>query len=207
MAYFPFFTDLSRREGLIAGGGAVALRKAKALLEYDAKLTVAAPELLPEFRELPGVRLIPRPFAPELLEGKWFVIAATDDPDENRKIAVLCRQRNILVNVVDDREACTFLFPALVHEGCLSVGISTGGASPSGAGWLKNQIRALLPDNFGELLEYLGAQRETVRTAFPTDEKRRAAVYARLFDACMAAGRPLHQEEFDAIIRQAEERT
>ena len=207
MAYFPFFMDLSRRKGLIVGGGAVALRKARALLEYEAKLTVAAPELLPEFRKLPGVRLLRQPFTPELLEGTWFVIAATDDPDENRKIAALCRQRDILVNVVDDREACTFLFPALVHEGCLSVGISTGGASPSGAGWLKEQIRALLPEGVGELLEYLGAQRETVRAAFPADEKRRAAVYAHLFDACMAAGRPLRQEEFDAMIRQAEERT
>ena len=112
MAYFPFFMDLSRRKGLIVGGGAVALRKARALLEYEAKLTVAAPELLPEFRKLPGVRLLRQPFTPELLEGTWFVIAATDDPDENRKIAALCRQRDILVNVVDDREACTFLFPA-----------------------------------------------------------------------------------------------
>ena len=46
MGYFPFFMDLEGREGLVVGGGAVALRKLQKLLPYGPRLTVAAPELL-----------------------------------------------------------------------------------------------------------------------------------------------------------------
>ena len=46
MGYFPFFVDLEGREGLVVGGGAVALRKLQKLLPYGPRLTVAAPELL-----------------------------------------------------------------------------------------------------------------------------------------------------------------
>ena len=49
MAYFPFFVDLSGREGLIVGGGAVALRKVQKLLPYGPRLTVVAPEISPKF--------------------------------------------------------------------------------------------------------------------------------------------------------------
>ena len=59
-----------------------------------------------------------------------FVIAATSDEALNARIAKLCEERNILVNVVDDKEKCGFLFPSLIREGKLSIGISTEGASP-----------------------------------------------------------------------------
>lgn len=145
MAYFPFFVDLTGQRGLIAGGGTVALRKAEKLIPYGPALTVAAPDLLPGFEALPGLTLLRRPFTPRLLEGMRFVIAATGDPALNHRIAALCRERGVLVNVVDDRDWCTFLFPALVREGPLSVGISTGGASPTGAVWVKERLEGLLP--------------------------------------------------------------
>ena len=48
MGYFPFFMELEGREGLVVGGGAVALRKLQKLLPYGPRLTVAAPEIRPE---------------------------------------------------------------------------------------------------------------------------------------------------------------
>ncbi len=130
MAYFPFFIDLEQKEGLIVGGGRVALGKARRLLPYGPRLTVAAPQIFPDFYELEGIALLEEPFVPEILDGKCFVIAATGDVPLDRRIARLCRERDILVNVVGDREACTFLFPALVKRGDLSIGISTGGPTP-----------------------------------------------------------------------------
>ena len=56
MGYFPFFMDLEGWEGLVAGGGTVALRKIEKLLPYGPRLTVAAPELLPEIENTPGDR-------------------------------------------------------------------------------------------------------------------------------------------------------
>ena len=69
MAYFPFFVDLNGKTGLIVGGGAVALRKARKLLPYGPRLTVVAPALRPEFQELEGVALLRRPFEEADLEG------------------------------------------------------------------------------------------------------------------------------------------
>ena len=100
---------------------------------------MAAPELLPEIENTPGLTLVRRVFTPSMLEGKRFVIAATDDPEANREIAALCRERGVLVNAVDDKEQCTFLFPALLKRGELTLGVSTAGASPSAAAWVRRR--------------------------------------------------------------------
>ncbi len=200
MGYFPFFIELADQEGLIVGGGVTALRKLQKLLLYGPRLTVAAPEFCPEIQNTLGVTLLRQPFVDELLDGKSFVIAATDDPALNHRISLLCGRRKIPVNVVDDKEACTFLFPALVKKGELSIGISTGGASPSAAIYLKERIEALVPDNIEELLEYLEAQRETARTFF-AEESCRKAFLKELFLLCLQKERTLNQEETEQVLR------
>lgn len=199
MAYFPFFMDVSAGDGLVVGGGAVALRKVEKLLPYAPRLTVCAPSFLPEFQALPGLTLLRRPFEPSMVDGTLFVIAATGDRALNRQISALCRERRIPVNAVDDRDACTFLFPALVKRGPLSVGISTGGASPTAAVHWKEQIDRLIPEDAGALLDYLDGLRETVKEAVP-DGMERAAVFSILFDTCLEKGWPLSDEWLDGLL-------
>lgn len=194
--------DLSRQNGLIVGGGTVALRKIQKLLPYEAHLTVCAPELLPEIGQISGLTLLRRPFEPGMLDKMDYVIAATDDTALNHQISGLCCGRGIPVNVVDDRDACTFLFPALVKQGDLSIGISTGGASPSAAVYLKERIAALLPENFGELLEYLDGLRDEVKAALP-DGRHRARFFSRLFDTCIQMGWPLSETQLRAMLLDA----
>ena len=202
MGYFPFFMDLEGWEGLVAGGGTVALRKIEKLLPYGPRLTVAAPELLPEIENTPGLTLVRRVFVPSMLEGKRFVIAATDDPEANREIAVLCRERGVLVNAVDDKEQCTFLFPALLKRGELTLGVSTAGASPSAAAWVRRRAAEAVPENFGELLDGLAALRPTVRQRVP--EARRADVFARLLAVGLEEGFPLPESVLTAILEDGE---
>lgn len=199
MAYFPFFMDLEGREGLIVGGGAVAARKAEKLLPFGPRLTVAAPEILPELEALPGLTLVRRAFEPSMLEGKFFVIAATDRREANREIAALCRARGILVNAVDDKDVCTFLFPALARRGELTVGVSTAGASPSAAVWVKERVEDLLPEDFGDLLAYLSSLRPRVRERVP--EERRAGAFSRLFALCLEGGFPLEEGALEAVLK------
>ena len=202
MGYFPFFVDLEDREGLIVGGGALALRKIQKLLPYGPRLTVAAPDILPEIGALTGISLLRQAFSPAMLEGKSFAIAATNDPDTNHAVAALCRERGILVNVVDDKDHCTFLFPALVKRGDLSIGVSTGGASPSAAVWAKQRIAAQIPEDFGDLLAYLAALRPVVRRR-ALDAAKHGAVFSRLFNACLETGFPLREAELSAILEGA----
>lgn len=205
MAYFPFFMDLTGADGLIAGGGTVALRKIEKLLPYGPRLTVAAPEISPEIRAIPGLTLLRRTLLEEDLAGRSFVIAATDKRAVNREIAALCRRRGILVNAVDDRKACTFLFPALVRRGELSIGISTGGASPTAAVYFKQQIEGLLPERTEELLDFLDGLRERVKREIP-EEWKRSQSFAALFQACMEARRPLTEAETAEVIRRKVEK-
>ena len=201
MGYFPFFAELEGREGLIIGGGAVAARKIQRLLPYGPRLTVAAPEILPEITGIPGLTLVRREFAPAMLEGKCFVIAATNHKETNRGAAALCRERGIPVNVADDKEACTFLFPALVKRGDLTVGITTAGASPSAAAWVRRRTAEAVPEDFGELVAYLASLRPVVRERVP--EAERAAVFSRLFSSCMEGGFPLEEAALEAALKGA----
>lgn len=203
MAYFPFFVDLEGKHGLIVGGGAVALRKAKKLLPYGPRLTVVAPELNRELQELHGMELLQRPFAETDLEGCEFAMAATDDRALNHYIAELCGQRHIPVNVADSREDSTFLFPALLRRGELSVGVSASGAAPAAAACIRDRFAEVLPDRLEEILAFLDRVREPVRQAVP-DGNVRKRLLTSLAAECMEAGRPLTEEEFRRRLADAE---
>lgn len=199
MSCFPFFMEIGGRPALIAGGGTVALRKIEKLLPYGPRLTVAAPDISAEIEALPGLRLLRRSFRPGDLEGMAFAIAATADREVNRRIAALCRARSIPVNVVDDPAACTFLFPALVKRGELSIGISSGGASPSAAVFVKDRVEALLPDHIEDILDFLKAVRPGVKVALPEEEVR-ARAFAALFRRCLEEGRGLTAPEIEDCL-------
>lgn len=199
MSYFPFFKEIEGASSLIVGGGRVALRKAEKLLPYGPRLTVIAPEFLPEFREM-DVILVKRRFHNfDITPNLEFVIAASDDEKQNEQIYLLCREQNIPVNVVDKPEYCTFIFPALVKKGNLSVGVSTSGASPSAAVWLKEEIEEILPDNIEEILEWLQAQRVIVKRQIE-EEEARSRCLKRLFHLCMEEGAPLSDEQRNQVI-------
>ena len=203
MAYFPFFVDLEDKRGLVVGGGAVALRKAEKLLPYGPRLTAVAPEFRPEFRELQGVELLRRPFEQTDLKDCDFAVVATDDRALNRDAAELCKERRIPVNVADSREDSTFLFPALLRRGELSVGVSASGASPAAAAWVRDRFAQALPENLEEILEFLEDVREPLRQAVPDGETRRRLL-ASLAVACMEAGRPLTEAELGRRLADAE---
>lgn len=199
MAYFPFFIDLDQKPGLVVGGGPVAARKIRTLLPYGPRLTVCAPSVLPELENLPGLTVRKEPFSPDLLEGAFFVIAATDDRELNRHIAGLCQARNLPVNVADPGTKSTFLFPSVVRRGPMTIGISTGGTSPTAAHVLKEQIEGLLPGNLEEILLWMAGMREELKGS-PLPQSQRSACLSRLFAAALLAGAPLSREEIQPLL-------
>lgn len=200
MPYFPMFIDLKNKPVLIVGGGTVALRKLQKLMPYGVLPTVIAPHILPEIETLHNVKLCKRSFSTSDLRPRpSLVIAATDNKTTNRKISVLCQKRHIPVNVADDPELCTFIFPALVQQGSFSAGISTGGASPVASAYFKERLRELLPKDLDKLLFWMESLRPTLKASIP-EQNKRAAVFRRLFDACIAKGAPLTQEETEKYI-------
>lgn len=204
MAYFPFFMDVGQMEGLIVGGGPVALRKALRLLEWGARLRVVAPKAEEGFLALErkGTLFLElRAWRPKDLEGADFVVAASSDRELNRQVAGECRRRGILFNTADGREAGGFLFPALVREGPVTVGICTGGASPVLAASLKERVREALPPGTGAAAECLGQWRGYVRERIGSQKEREAAFRA-LFEAAMDRGGAVSPEQAEEIVNR-----
>ena len=123
---------------------------------------------------------------------------AISDPGE--ELVRQCAREGIPVNVVDDLALCSFVFPALVRRGELSVGISTGGASPSAAQYIRRLVEEQVPDGFEEILDFLAARRAQLKSALPAE--RRSAAYAALFSRCMELGRALTDGEFSGFMEE-----
>lgn len=199
MAYFPFFVELSGKTGLIVGAGPVARRKIEKLLPFGPALRVVAPEAEAALEALPGVTVQRRPFRPEDLEGADFAVAAAGSAEIDAQVARLCRQAGIPVNVADGGEEGTFLFPALIRRGMLTVGVSTGGASPGAAAALRDRMAAALPEQTEDLLEYLRRARERARV-LPGAARHR--LLAELLERCLEAERPLTEAETEQVFHK-----
>ena len=177
MNYFPVFFNLTGQKVLVVGAGEVALRKVSLLVRTGARITVVAPQILPELRERATrgqLTLNEREFIPADLDHARLVIVATSRRAINRWIANLSDARAIPVNVVDDREASRFIVPAIIDRDPVLVAISTGGTSPVLARRLRERLEAFIPKRLGEwalwLLELRKATSERLRN---TAERRR----------------------------------
>jgi uroporphyrin-III C-methyltransferase/precorrin-2 dehydrogenase/sirohydrochlorin ferrochelatase len=176
---FPVFLDLAGRRVLLVGGGAVATRKAAALLEAGADVVVGAPVLSDALAQAVAEgRLGHRPgrFEPAWLEGAWLVIAATDDAEVNAAVAREAETRRLWVNVVDDAPRCSFQVPARVERGPLQVAISSRGEAPMLARWLRESLETELDPGLGQLAEWLGSKRDVLRERFPDSVRRRQVI-------------------------------
>ncbi|MFC2122803.1 bifunctional precorrin-2 dehydrogenase/sirohydrochlorin ferrochelatase [Bacteroidota bacterium] len=147
--YYPISLNLSGKKCVVVGGGVVALRKVRGLLEHGASVEVISPSVCSDISALAdagkiGVRV--KRYEPGDLDGAFLVIVATAESDTNQEVAREARRRKVLVNVVDDPEQSDFNVPSIVRQGDLIIAISTGGKSPA----LSRKIRTRLEKNFGE---------------------------------------------------------
>ena len=212
MAYFPFFADIEGKKWLIAGGGEVACRKVRDLSPYGAVIQVVSPCLSQglldmEQRSVYGdaLSVARRGFEDSDIEDTDFVIAATSDTELNSHISSLCRMKQIPVNVVDVKEECSFIFPSIVRDDPVVVGISTGGMSPVIARYLKARIREAIPEGLGALTARLGGYRAQVKALFPHSPAVRSAVFYELAQEGLEHGCCLTDTQAETIINRKRE--
>src|SRR4051812_46792939 len=151
-------TNLDAALCVVVGGGSVAERKVEALLESAAQVTVISPTLTPRLTTwVAEGRLvhIDRAFDSGDLADATLVIAATDDPQVNAEVAHTAHRARILVNVVDDPAAGSFNTVAAVRQGDLLLAISTGGASPAVAAFVRRKLAGSFGPEYSELLVIL----------------------------------------------------
>lgn len=207
MAYFPMFVDMTERECLIVGGGNVAYRKVIVMLDFGAKVTVVAEDICDELRKLTiddiaskdksgsytankenRITFIKRRFERKDCDGMEMVIAATDDNVLNHEIAEYCKAKDIMVNAVDQKADCSFIFPSYIKEKNLVAAFSSGGNSPVLTQYLKGKEQEILTPFLGELNEYMGQIREKVIAQYDTEAERKR-VFKEILCAAIDNGR------------------
>lgn len=188
MSLYPLFADLRDREVLVVGGGDVASRKVEALLHAGARVCVCSPALAPALERLRSRGALEHrleDFDPDWLDDVWLVIAATDDPAFNARLAAEAKQRRKLANIVDDAVLSTFQVPAVVDRSPLVVAISSGGAAPMLARRLRERLETQIDHSWGALAALFQKHRAAIRERFPDLGKRR-----RWYDAVIDSSIP-----------------
>jgi len=161
--FYPVNLDIKGRHCLVVGGGAVASRQAKTLMECGAVVTVVSPdfsETLHLLAQNAGITLIQRPYHTNDLDEKFLVIGATNDEELNRRINADAEQRNMLCNIADAPDICNFILPAIIRRGDLCLAVSTSGKSPAFAKKLRKDLEKTFGDEYALFLKLMGEIRE-----------------------------------------------
>ncbi len=195
MSLFPIFVKLEGRLVVVVGGGAVAEGKIPGLLSGEARVRVIAPAVTPKIAEwvrFAKIDWLPKSFDPADLQNAFLVISATSAPGVNEAVFLEAESRGILCNAVDDIEHCHFYYGAVVQRGDLQIAISTNGKSPALAQRLRQELEAQFGPEYETWLQWLGAARETLRSADPNPESAKTLLH-------QLASKPM----FDLFVRQA----
>lgn len=177
MPFYPINLHLAGRICAVVGGGAVAERKATALLAAEAKVTVFSPQLTPRLAQMAEARRIvhiARAYEQDDLKGFFLVICATDNKAVNRLAAEEAQQNGALVNVADNPGLGNFSVPAQVASGDLLLTVSTGGKTPVMARRLREELARTYGPEYGAYIALLGRLRSEIKAQLTTAKEREA---------------------------------
>lgn len=151
----------------------MAYRKVCSLKDAGADVIVVSPDICPEMADAEGITLINTNYDEKYLEGASLVIAATDNEAVNEKVALDAGKRNLIVNVVDRPELCSFIVPSTITRGELCISISTGGASPAVAKKIRKELETIFGAEYEKYLDLLTKMRSIAMSDIKDSAKRR----------------------------------
>ena len=117
--------SMAGRRAVVVGGGQVALRRTRSLLESGAHVVVIAPSVTAELADLP-VTILRRRYRDGDLSAAWLAHAATDDPDVNARVAAEAERHRIWCVRADDGAASAAWTPAVTRHGEVTVAVTAG---------------------------------------------------------------------------------
>lgn len=179
--FYPVYLDIRGKRCVIIGGGKVALRKAYSLQDAGANVAVVSPDICLDLEKQKGLTIIKKSYEEGLLDNAFLVIAATDNEVVNKKVAEDAGKRNIMVNVVDCPELCSFTVPSTIKRGDLCISISTAGASPAFAKNIRRELEGMFGPEYEEYVNLLSRMR-ALALSNVTDEPKRRKILQRFAD-------------------------
>lgn len=166
MKYFPIFLDSTTINATVIGGGDVAARKIELLLKATTRITVISEHLsagVERLINLHQLTWLPHNYKAGHFTDMTLVIAATDNKSINEAIANEAKKLNILANVVDQPELCTYITPAIIDRDPILIAMSSSGSAPILLRMLREQIEKMLPSGYGKLADFSLKFREHVK--------------------------------------------
>lgn len=207
MDFLPLCFNLRQRAVLLVGGGEVALRKARLLLKAEARLRVVSPEIAPALQVLlataSSCEWHHEPYDRRFLADAVLVVAATDDSSVNARVSSEARAAGIPVNVVDQPDLSTVVFPAIVDRSPMVIAISSGGTAPVLARQLRARVESMVPAAYGRLAQLASRFRGAVKQAIPNERGRRY-FWERIFSGPVAELVFAGRDEQAATLLQTE---
>jgi precorrin-2 dehydrogenase/sirohydrochlorin ferrochelatase len=163
-SFYPVMLKLARKKIIVVGGGKVAERKIFGLIDTKASITVVSPEISSELQRLVKageIDWLAKNFSIEDIEGAFMIFAATNDKELNQEIKEAAKTCP-LITIADDPEGSDFQVPAKVERGRLTIAVSTGGASPTLARKLRDQLEQEFDERYEEYLNFLFTARQKI---------------------------------------------
>ncbi len=206
--YYPIFLDLEDKRCLVVGGGPVGLEKTCGLLAAGANVDVIAEHFTGSFEELSEdkgkLHLINGSFSDGKVTDYYLVIAATGNPDTDYLIYKECHEAGILVNAADYIPGCDFILPARFQAGELQIAVSTGGASPALATWVRDSIGTFLGHETEILTKMLKEARLVMkeRKKMPNKTLWRELLDSGLLEDIKAGNTDLAKQKIEQFIKK-----
>ena len=173
--YYPVNLKIENKKCVVVGGGKVAERKIKLLLEKGALVTVISPKITLLIEKLwreTKISYLAVTYTSSPLKDAFLVIAASNDRTVNSRVAKDANQLGILVNVVDSPAESSFILPAILSRGDLTIAVSTAGKSPALARKIKEDLALIYCEEYGDLIEMIAQARERIKRKYPDPERR-----------------------------------
>jgi siroheme synthase-like protein len=179
--FYPVSLDVSGRQCLVVGGGKVAARKARSLLECGATVTVIASSLSEEMEDLASSlhALLKRDYAKGDASAFRLVVTATGIADVDGAVYADAEAAGVWANSADDMAHSSFILPAVHRDGAVTVSVSTGGLSPALASWLRTRLAEQCGEGIGILAQLLGEARARIKNE---DRPSDSVDWVRLLD-------------------------
>ncbi|WLD59645.1 siroheme synthase CysG [Salinispirillum sp. LH 10-3-1] len=215
MDFLPLFHRVTDQKALIVGAGPIAARKAQLLVEAGAQVTLVAPAISAAVADLAQmhpqlIEVLQASYSVSHIAGHQIVIAATDSKAVNYQVATDAKAAHLPVNVVNDPDTGTFIFPAVIDRSPVVAAVSSSGAAPVLTRLMRGKIESLIPAGYGKLAELVGRYRQTVKDKLPEAERRRfwehvlsGVIADRAMTGQLDVAESLLQDELDAYAKSA----
>jgi siroheme synthase-like protein len=207
---YPVSLAVSGRRCLVVGGGRVAARKIEGLLGCGAQVTVVAPDVIDTIHSLAttphhgtetgSLTVEVRPYrSPEAADYR-LVVTATGIAEVDHAVFGDADAAGVWVNSADDVDNCSFLLPAVHRDGTVTVAVSTGGASPALAGWIRTRVAETVGTDMSVVSELLDEARSRMKISGKSTE---TLDWAQILDQqVVPLVRRGHIEEARSVLRQ-----